>query len=170
MSIFQAYHGSAEVDIASFALQCIAGDGAYSALWDKEEETGVTTLTLKKSICHREEFRYISGSSITIASISVANQKSSVLIDGRAIFNTGKKVLKNCKKALAFEKQFLRNGQMPSGSNEEDLDKYILDGMIKALKASGADENDDPDSPSSENNNNNDEAVGTDASRRPHYW
>jgi hypothetical protein len=106
------------------------------SFWDEGEETGVTTLTLKKSICPREQFHFISGSSIIIASFSVANQKSSVLIDGSAIFNKGNKVLKNCKKALAFEKQFLPNDQMPSGSNEDDLDKTILDGMFKALKTS----------------------------------
>ena len=164
---FQAYHGQAEKDIVSFALQCISGQGPFEELWDKEEEaSGVCTLELKTAFSQRDDCRYISGSSITLASVSHANQKSPTLIDGRAIYNLGLNSLKHCKKALAFEKQFLGpDGNLPSGTNEDDLNSFILNGMYKSLKSGSIDTVlvDEEDENDDNNNNNN----NTD---RPYDW
>ncbi len=48
---FSAYHGQAEKDTVSFALQCVSGKGAFKELWDKEDEgSGVVTLVLKAAL------------------------------------------------------------------------------------------------------------------------
>jgi hypothetical protein len=47
---FSAYHGQADKDIVSFALQCVSGQDAFQELWDKEDEgSRVVTLVLKGS-------------------------------------------------------------------------------------------------------------------------
>ncbi len=98
--------------------------------------------------------------------MSHANQKSTTLIDGRAIYNLGLNSLKHCKKALAFEKQFLGpDGNLPSGTNVYDLNNFILEGMYKSLKSGTIDTiiAADEDKIKASNNNNN-------TSERPYDW
>jgi hypothetical protein len=90
--------------------------------------------------------------------MSHANQKSTTLIDGHAIYNLGLNSLKHCKKALAFEKQFLGpDGNLPSGTNGDDLNNFILEGMYKSLKSGTFDTviaaDEDEIEANSENNN-----------------
>jgi hypothetical protein len=142
--LFIAFHGAPDQDIVSFALQCISGQGAFESLWDKEEDAaGVNTLTLTSAVSRRDDSRYISNKNLTVNSVSVTNQKNGVPMDGRAIFNLACRALKHCKKALSFMKQFLVNGQLPSGTNEDDLDIFILDNMYRILKGGDIDTIDD---------------------------
>jgi hypothetical protein len=67
---------------------------------------------------------------------------------------------------LAFEKQLLGpDGNLPSGTNRNDLNNFILLGMYKLLKSSSIDTiiADDQDENDANNNNNN-------ASERPCDW
>jgi hypothetical protein len=69
-----------------------------------------------------------------MSSLSVTNQKSNILIDGRAIFNMAQSALKQGKKALAIEQSAYVNGKLPSGWNDDALDKHILDGMWRSVQ------------------------------------
>jgi hypothetical protein len=80
---------------------------------------------------------YSLGTSFTKASISSAKQSSSVLIDGRAIYTLAMTALKNGKKALSIKKSAYKDGKLPSGWSDDDLDKFILDGMWRMFKVSG---------------------------------
>lgn len=51
------------------------------------------------------------------------------LISGRSILDLAKDSIKNGKKALAFAKQFLQNGSLPSGRNVNDLLNHVKDKM-----------------------------------------
>ena len=80
---------------------------------------------------------------MTVDTIQHTNQKNKVVIEGRSIYNLGCNALRSCKKMLAFRKQFLNSdGELPSGTNEDDVDQFILDGMYRSLKAVDLDNED----------------------------
>mmetsp|Transcript_4745 Transcript_4745/g.7038 ORF Transcript_4745/g.7038 Transcript_4745/m.7038 type:complete len:306 (+) Transcript_4745:286-1203(+) len=159
------YHGDGEKEYISFAAQAVAGQGQFIGLWDKEPEGGPTdSLTLKVAVSRKEDARYCSGSAVAISSVSHANQSSETLIDGRAIFNLATNALKNCKKMLADHQQFLKNGELPSGTNDDDLDKYIINGMYRDLKGTDATNNAEIELAASEEaKNEEDEEFGEEA-------
>jgi hypothetical protein len=81
-----------------------------------------------------------------------------------AMQSIGLNALKHCK-ALASEKQFLGlDRNLPSDTNEDDLNNFILEGMYKSLKSGSIDTvvADDKDKNDANNNNN--------ASERPYDW
>ncbi len=136
-----AYHGDEKAGIISFSEQCLSGTGVFSSLWDLEEDgSGVSTLSMKVSLSRRQNARYISGMSVTFDTIQQTNQKNKIVIEGRSIYNLGCNTLRSCKKMIALWKQFLNSdGDLPSGTNEDDLDQHILDGMYSASKAGDLD-------------------------------
>lgn len=57
---------------------------------------------------------------------STMSGTKATLVSGRTLLNTLQKDMKGVKKLLALEKKFLNSdGQLPSGTNEEDLIEYI---------------------------------------------
>ncbi len=84
---------------------------------------------LKYSYSQWEDIIHSAGGAFTHMSLSAANQKSNIVINGPAIFNMAQLVLKHGKKAIAVEQLAYVNGKLPSGWNGDTLDKYILDGM-----------------------------------------
>jgi hypothetical protein len=96
--------------------------------WDRIDaaESGTLWLMLKYGYSQREDVIYSVGGAFTHMILLAANQKSSVVIDGRAIFNMAQSVLQHGKKALAIEQPAYVNGKLPSGWNDDTLDKYIL--------------------------------------------
>jgi hypothetical protein len=59
-----------------------------------------------------------------------------VFIDGWAIYTLGTNALKNGKKAFSIEQSAYKDGKLPSGWSDGDLDKFILDGMWRMLTGS----------------------------------
>jgi hypothetical protein len=107
--VFAAYHGSTDGDIVSLTAQCLSGEGAFGALWDiKEDGSGGNTLVLNTTFSKKEDCYFMSGTAITIPSISNNNQKSNILIDGRAIYNLGYSCLKSCKKKFGFLEELFK--------------------------------------------------------------
>jgi hypothetical protein len=136
--MFEGYHGNPASDTLPFLKDCLLGENAFEHLWDKVDSTdsGSTNLQLRNCFVQQENFIFCSGGSFTQASLQSAKQSSPVLIDGRAIFNLAQNALKLGKKALAIEKSLKVNGNLPSGWNDDTLDKAILDGMWKHLNTS----------------------------------
>ena len=129
--LFDQFHGNGESGIISTVNDCIMGENAFASLWDKNEES--SSLTLKTCYTQKEDVIYTAGTSFTVSSLSSANQSTQVLIDGQAIYTLAMNALKNGKKALSFEQSAYKDGKVPSGWNNDDLDDYILDGMWRML-------------------------------------
>jgi len=130
--LFDGFHGNASNGTAPMVKDCLEGENAFESLWDKIDSDTGPQLLLESCYTQRENQLYTAGSSFTVVSASATNQKSNVVVDGRAIFNMAQSALKNGKKALAIEQSANVNGTLPSGWNDDTLDKYILDGMWKA--------------------------------------
>ena len=150
--MFEGYHGNPASGTLPFLKDCLLGENAFEHLWDKVDSTdsGSTNLQLRNCFVQQENFIFCSGGSFTQASLQSAKQSSPVLIDGRAIFNLAQNALKLGKKALAIEKSLKVNGNLPSGWNDDTLDKAILDGMWKHLNTSSPGDLEDDESQETE--------------------
>jgi hypothetical protein len=129
--LFDSYHGNPVAGVLPMVKDCLSGNPAFESLWESADENAV--LTLKHCMTQKEDQLYSVGSSFTYISVSSANQSTSVLIDGRAIYTLATTALRNGKKALAIEKSAYKDGKLPSGWNDDDLDGFVLDGMYKML-------------------------------------
>jgi hypothetical protein len=130
--LFDGFHGNASNGTAPMVKDCLEGENAFENLWDKIDSDTGPKLLLKSCYTQQEDQVYTAGSSFTMVSVSATNQKTNVVVDGCAILNMAQSALKNGKKALAIKQSAYVNGKLPSGWNDDTLDKYILDGMWKA--------------------------------------
>ena len=132
------FHGNETKGYSSMAKQAVQGDGIFARVWDIEEEKDLEdrevgrVLTLKKPLSRDFYKDYNAGVHFNLSSISKANQNGDHLISGRTLLSNAEEVMKNCRKAMSHVHAFLdRDGNFPSGRNDEDLDKYVLDQMYK---------------------------------------
>jgi hypothetical protein len=125
--LFDSYHGNPVQALLPAVKECLSGNQGFNALWDRGEEN--SSLTLKSSMTQKDDVLYTSGTSFNQLSLSTAHQSMQVLIDGRALYSLATTALKIGKKALSVELSAYKDGKLPSGWNDEDLDKFILDGM-----------------------------------------
>jgi hypothetical protein len=133
--MFDGYHGNPTSGTDPMVQDCLKGVNAFEGLWDKIDasDSGIPQLLLKYCFPQREDVIYSTAASFSLMSLSAANQKNNILIDGRAIFNMAQSALKHGKKALAIEKGAYVNSKLPSGWNDDTLDKHILDNMWRSL-------------------------------------
>jgi hypothetical protein len=68
--------------------------------------------------------------------------KGNTLITGRQIVDKAKLALNEAKKLLGYWMEFLVNGQMPSGKNEDDALQYVLDRAYQETSVEHDDDND----------------------------
>ncbi len=166
--MFEGYHGNPASGTLPFLKDCLLGENAFEHLWDKVDSTdsGSTNLQLRNCFVQQENFIFCSGGSFTQVSLQSAKQSSPVLIDGRAIFNLAQNALKLGKKALAIEKSLKVNGNLPSGWNDDTLDKAILDGMWKHLNTSSPGDLEDDESQETETADGSPDNIA----ERPDGW
>jgi len=159
---FYSYHGNPVSGILPMVKDCLAGEGSFGDLLDRIDngsDGSAAQLTLKTHMSQKGHILYRAGESLTIQSLSNARQMNPILISGRAIFAMAQAALKNGKKALFIEKAAYNSaGLLPSGWNDEDLDKHILDEMWKLLKGPkvhdvDVEEIEDENDPSDEHSN-----------------
>ena len=168
--MFDGYHGNPTSGVAPLVLDCLKGSNAFEGLWDRIDATdsGTPQLMLKYGYSQREDVIYSVSGAFSHMSLSAANQKSNVVVDGRAIFNMAQSVLKHGKKVLAIEQSAYVNGKLPSGWNDDTLDKHILDGMYRSINLSpmldvdGEDVGEDDDAAAN--------LSSEDVSERPSEW
>ena len=168
--LFDSYHGNPVQALLPAVKECLSGNQGFDSLWDRGEEN--SSLTLKSSMTQKDDVLYTSGTSFNQLSLSTAHQSTQVLIDGRAIYSLATTALKNGKKALSVELSAYKDGKLPSGWNDEDLDKFILDGMWTMLTGAPVY---DPDNEGQENVDDvvaaaDDDAQDGQTSERPESW
>jgi hypothetical protein len=115
--LFDGFHGNASNGTLPMVKDCLEGENAFESLWDKIVSDTGPQLFLKSCYTQQEDQLYTASSSFTVVSVSATNQKSNVVVNGRAIFNMAQSALKNGKKALAIEQSAYVNGKLPSGWN-----------------------------------------------------
>jgi hypothetical protein len=163
--LFDRYHGNPESGTIAAVGNCFSPSDAFAFLWERVDENA--SYSLKHCLLQKDDTIYSLGTSFTKASISSAKQSSSVLIDGRAIYTLAMTALKNGKKALSIEKSVYKDGKLPSGWSDDDLDEFILDGMWRMLKVSGT----EPESPVDANDKVEvEDATDEDSTRAPEIF
>jgi hypothetical protein len=129
------YHGNNTEHNVSYVNLCLEGKNQFGHLWESGTED--TTVHLKKAIS-RTELLLTSGGFFTHDLLSRATMKGALsLMAGRTLLDSANLCLKNMKKAQAFAYEFL--GPPPlyeysSGTNELDLDEFVLNKMFLELK------------------------------------
>jgi hypothetical protein len=91
----------------------LEGSGRYRVLWDGGRIIdGFGSLS---GITHESVAKAVPNSTL----------KGNTLITGRQIVDKAKLALNEAKKLLGYWMEFLVNGQMPSGKNEDDALQYV---------------------------------------------
>ncbi len=86
--LFDGFHGNASNGTAPMVKDCLEGENAFENLWDKIDSDTGPKLLLKSCYTQQEDQVYTAGSSFTMVSVSATNQKTNVVVDGCAIFNS----------------------------------------------------------------------------------
>lgn len=110
---YMFYHGYDE-DHPGYLNQFLLGNGRFRIIWDDDRIiSGLGYISgVSKASCK---------SVLKMSTLSARN-----LINGRQILTKGKVAVKEAKKLLAFWMEYLINGKMPSGKNEDDALKYVI--------------------------------------------
>ena len=128
---FKYYHGQKgdgdEVIHESILDQFLIGQGPFDICWQSSQTTNEKILN---PVMARGDL-VINGVSVTRLSLSRAKQTGPACISGKAILNAANKHIKEAKKMLACEQSFLKNGQPPSGLNEDDLKRSTFDAYVQ---------------------------------------
>ena len=109
----KTYHGYDE-DHLGLVHAFLEGDGRFEVLWSGDIfQTGFGHLTglRKHDVMHV---------------ITKATLRGNHLLSGRQIVEKAKAVMLDAKKYLAYWMEFLINGSMPSGMNEENALQHVL--------------------------------------------
>lgn len=127
---YQHYHGY-DRDHIGVLRMFLEGTGRFKVLWD----TGriINGFGSLSGISHES----------IVNTVSKSTLKGKSLINGRQILDKAKAALNDAKKLLGFWMEFLINGQMPSGKNEEDALQHVLD---RSYSEKSAEHDDDDDS------------------------
>ncbi len=168
--LFDSYHGNPVQALLPAVKECLSGNQGFDSLWGRGEEN--SSLTLKSSMMQKDDVLYTLGTSFNQLSLSTAHQSTQVLIDCRPIYSLATTALKNGKKVLSVELSAHKDGKLPSGWNDEDLDKFILDGMWTMLTGAPVY---DPDNEGQENVDDvvaaaDDDAQDGQTTERPESW
>jgi hypothetical protein len=81
---------------------------------------------MKAGITQKADLKKIVGTAFTKSSLSRGMLSRPLAINGRTLLNHANNTLKHVKKAIAFAKEFMPGGELPSGTTEEDLDRHVL--------------------------------------------
>jgi hypothetical protein len=151
LKLYKLFHGdNDDPNSTSLTSQCLGGVNQFAHLWDtvelennapgNEQRSDGTNLVLKSGILRSSRVRFMAGTAFTMTSISASTQQDNACVmDGRAIFTAKELVLKNTKKAISFARKFCEKGdlypKLPTGSVEDDLDRFILKKMYLEEKA-----------------------------------
>ena len=130
------YHGDGEDQIGHVGM-FLNGQGRYSVLWETMNREGSDTIA--------EGFGPISGLSRrsieeVVRSPTLSGNKK---INGRQLISKAKVELREAKVLLGYWTEYTRNG-MPSGMNETDATKHVLNRAFQE-KSAECDHNDDDD-------------------------
>jgi hypothetical protein len=141
----ELYHGLDNDDNhTSFVELCLDGKMQFSYMWELEDITvnaainvdndSGETLCLKRSFSRIENGRLTAKLSFTRQSLTWATRSGPTRITGRTLLHLANKALANLKKANAHALCFFGpDGQLPSGTTEDDLDEYVLGKMFVDL-------------------------------------
>lgn len=111
----KTYHGDEDDnDRLGVAHNFLEGKGRFDVLWDNGR--------IAQGYGHLTGLRR---DSIDM-SIRNATLRGDHLLSGRQIMEKAKEVICESKKFLAYWKEFLNDGKMPSGMNEDDAIKHVM--------------------------------------------
>ena len=129
------YHGEGNDQIGHVGM-FLNGKGRYAVLWE--------TMNSENSDVIAEGFGPISG--ISRKSIEDVVRRSTLSgkkeIDGRQLLSKAKVALKDAKILLSYWYEFIRNG-MPSGKDETDALKYVLNRAFEERSQERDDDDED---------------------------
>ena len=179
-SVADIFHGKSTAGIASFAKMAFQGDGPFARLYETMDTSSPDavqghTKVIPALLTRDPLLVVIPGVSFSLKQLQQATLLNKRLITGATLYNrVSNKVLKNNKKAGVYVKEFLQNGELPSGKTTEDLYNYVLDKMYAQLKGSADDAIAiDAGEDASANSDNENEAVqesDTTSCSRPPTW
>jgi hypothetical protein len=137
----EKYFGkSNDPDSIGCAKQLVKGINAFSNLYDQGEDLAKGNITLiMKSIYHCQDDVIVSSEvpkdkEINMAILTSKSLNNRVQITPRAVWDFGKQVEKNGKKALAIVKgSEYRFGKLPSGKKYEDYLLFLREQMYKGV-------------------------------------
>jgi hypothetical protein len=130
----QLFHGNGSVESLSYVNLCLEGKSQFAYLWEEASDNS-PSLLLKRSIL-RSSPPLTSDSGFPIVLLRRSTLSGTEIIAGRKLMDSARLCLLNLKKAYAYALEFL--GPPPlheykSGTNESDLDEYVLEKMEKDL-------------------------------------
>jgi hypothetical protein len=174
--IYNIFHGCEQTRTASFADMAFQGQSQFKVLYDfgeirpnaanNEDRSSGVQLSLKSSLTRQPNRNFVTDTDIKLSHILQATLSAPTLITGHTFSYAADMALKNCKKALAASDTLLDgNGNLPSGTTEEDNDDHVLNPMYKLLHGMTIVVDGDED----EDDDTGDAAV-VDAVQRPHDW
>lgn len=130
--MYKLYHGTGEENNVSFLTLSLNGEGQFDYLWELNDN-GDNQVKVAWTRCEKKLVAY---EAFTEESLSVSTQKSSKKLSGRNLLIYANSSLLNFKKAYGHALKFLHPGpgfEYPSGTNESDLDNFVLDRMYLEL-------------------------------------
>jgi hypothetical protein len=167
MQMERLFHGNGSADSLPYVSLCLQGKSQFEHIWEIASENP-PILQIKSSIS-RSDINLQSDHSYPIGVVSRSTLTGSHgIMNGRNVMDAARLALKNMKKALAFALEFLEPGPehgYRSGTNESDLDAYVLKKMSMEKNAKPtAGPRDDKVTCNDENDNNDDTEEGTNSS------
>jgi hypothetical protein len=133
LEVFKVFHGNDDdPNSISLTSQCLGGMNQFAHLWERVELTNNVAgnelrtdgmdLVMKSDILRSSSVRFMAGTAFTMSSLSSSRQQNnSCALDGRAIVLAKDTVLLNCKKAMAFTKQYCEKGDFLNPSGDKRL-------------------------------------------------
>lgn len=161
-NVHALYFGDQSPDTIGLAEQLLRGMGAFAPLFDQEidQANGNVVLKMKKIYHLTDETIIVSNNprdkGINMAVLASKRLSNRVKLTPRAIWDFGKLVEKNGKKALAMLAQseygpHLKTGTMPSGKNYIDYLSFLRESMFKELGGSTTDADEEDENSQNEN-------------------
>jgi hypothetical protein len=130
---YDHYHGY-DADHPGVVKMFLEGQGRFRVIWNAGRIvngfgtfSGIAIETLEKAI-------------------SRPTLKGTTLITGRQLLDKAKEALSEAKKLLGFWMEFMNNGSLPSGMNEEYALQYVLFRAFQESSSERGDRGDDDDS------------------------
>ena len=135
LKLSELFHGTGHDDNVSLVEKLLTPCKEFKHFYDYNDD-GYHTLKQSFTQADTAAAPVVMGVSFTESSLSRATMSSVLILSARTIKRSAMSGMSTMKKCMAYEQEYLDSkGDFPSGTNESDLDNYVLRKMYHEISS-----------------------------------